>query len=98
MSISSPKRSRSREHGGLGQRARAGTASMSHESAQARSGRRPFPGWPWVAVAPAFPLAALIGRGLGGPVDAVEAAVIGGAVTGAGVGAVPGGGAGGGPG
>jgi len=41
-----------------------------------------------VAVAPAFPLAALIGRGLGGPVDAVEAALIGGAVTGAGLAAV----------
>src|SRR3954447_22145760 len=88
MSISSPKRSRSREHGGLGQRARAGTASMSHQSAQARSGRRRFPGWRWVAVAPAFPLAALIGRALGGPVDAVAGALIGGALTGAGLAAV----------
>jgi hypothetical protein len=47
-----------------------------------------FPGWRWVAVAPAFPLAALIGRALGGPVDAVDAALIGGALTGAGIGAV----------
>jgi hypothetical protein len=50
--------------------------------------RRRFPGWRWVAVAPAFPLAALIGRALGGPVDAVDAALIGGALTGAGIGAV----------
>src|SRR3954468_4719539 len=88
MSISSPKRSRSRDRGGPGQRARSRTTSMSHQSARARPGRRRFPGWRWVAVAPTFPLAALIGRALGGPVDAVEAALIGGALTGAGVAAV----------
>src|SRR3954466_13608202 len=88
MSISSPKRSRSRDHGGPGQGARAGSAPMSHQSVQARSGRRRFPGWRWVAVAPAFPLAALIGRAFGGPVDAVGAAVIGGAPAGAGLAAV----------
>src|SRR4051812_46057555 len=88
MSTSSPKRSRSRDHAGPGQDALAGTAALSHESVQARPGRRRFPGWRWVAVAPAFPLAALIGRALGGPVDAVEAALIGGALTGAGLAAV----------
>jgi hypothetical protein len=40
-----------------------------------------------VAVAFAFPIAGLLGRGLGGPVDAVGAALIGGAVTGAALGA-----------
>src|SRR3954447_2273795 len=85
MSISSPKRSRSRDHAGRGQGARAGTAPMSHQSVQVRSGPRRFPGWRWVAVAPAFPLAALIGRAFGGPVDAVGAALIGGALTGAGL-------------
>src|SRR3954468_6228320 len=88
MSISSPKRSRSRDHGGPGQGARAGSAPMSQQSVQARSGRRRFPGWRWVAVAPGFPLSALIGRSLGGPVDAVEAALVGGALTGAGLAAV----------
>jgi len=88
MSISSPKRSRSRDHGGPGQGALAATEPMSQQSAQDRSGRRHFPGWRWLAVAPAFPLAALIGRALGGPVDAVEAALIGGALTGAGLAAV----------
>jgi hypothetical protein len=48
----------------------------------------PFPGWRWVAVAAAFPIAGLVGWGIGGPVDAVEAALIGGALTGAGLGAV----------
>src|SRR3954449_12075559 len=88
MSISSPKRSRSPDRGGPGQGARAGTAPLSQQSAQARSGRRRFPGWRWVAVAPAFPLAALIGRAFGGRVDAVGAALVGGALTGAGLGAV----------
>src|SRR3954454_16279088 len=88
MSISSPKQSRSRDHGGAGQGALAGSAPMSERSVQARPGRRRFPGWRWVAVAPALPLAALIGRALGGPVDAVEAALIGGALTGAGLAAV----------
>jgi hypothetical protein len=89
MSISSPKRSRSRrpDHADRG-RPMTAAAPMSHTSAQARSGRRRFPGWWWVAVAPAFPLAALIGRALGGPVDAVDAALVGGALTAAGLGAV----------
>src|SRR3954451_15339686 len=85
MSISSPKRSRPRAGGGPGQGSRAASAP---KFAQARSGRRRFPGWRWEAVAPAFPLAALIGRAFGGPVDAVAAALIGGALTGAGLAAV----------
>src|SRR3954449_7769529 len=88
MSISSPKRSRARDHAGRGQGVRTGTAPISPQSAHAQPGRRRFPGWRWVAVAPAFPLAALIGRALGGPVDAVGAALIGGALTGAGLAAV----------
>jgi hypothetical protein len=50
--------------------------------------RRRFPGWRWAAVAVAFPVAGLIGWKIGGPVDAVEAALVGGALTGAGIGAV----------
>jgi hypothetical protein len=56
-----------------------------HRSA---SERFPFPGWPWVAVALAFPIAGYIGWKISGPVDAVAAALIGGALTGAGLGAV----------
>ncbi len=52
------------------------------------SQRRPFPGWRWVAVALAFPIAGLIGWTVGGRVDAVGAALVGGALTGAGLGAV----------
>ncbi len=47
-----------------------------------------FPGWRWAAVALAFPLAGLLGWAIGGPVDATPAALIGGALTGAGLGAV----------
>jgi hypothetical protein len=46
-----------------------------------------FPGWRWAAVALAFPVAGLIGRAVGGDVDAAGAALIGGALTGAGLGA-----------
>ena len=46
-----------------------------------------FPGWGWAAVALAFPVAGLIGRAAGGPVDAVGAALVGGVLTGAGLGA-----------
>jgi hypothetical protein len=52
------------------------------------SQRRSFPGWRWVAVAAAFPVAGLIGWKISGPVDAVGPALIGGALTGAGLGAV----------
>jgi hypothetical protein len=54
----------------------------------APSERRVFPGWRWVAVAVAFPIAGLIGWTLGGRVDGVDAALVGGALTGAGLGAV----------
>jgi hypothetical protein len=50
--------------------------------------RRAFPGWRWAAVAVAFPIAGLIGWKVGGHVDAVGAALVGGALTGAGLGAV----------
>jgi hypothetical protein len=46
--------------------------------------QRAFPGWTWVTVAVAFPVAGYIGWKMGGPVDAVEAALIGGGLTGAG--------------
>src|SRR4051794_4651410 len=49
---------------------------------------RSFPGWRWAAVAAAFPVAGFIGWKFGGPVDAVEAALVGGALTGGGLGAV----------
>src|SRR3954462_7400019 len=52
------------------------------------SQKRSFPGWRWAAVAVAFPVAGLIGWKISGPVDAVEAALVGGALTGAGLGAV----------
>ncbi len=52
------------------------------------SGRRPFPGWPWVAVALAFPIAGYVGWAISGPIDSVATALLGGAVTGAGLGAV----------
>ena len=62
-------------------------ADMPHYSNNAPSQRRPFPGWSWVAVALAFPIAGYIGWKISGPVDTVEAALIGGALTGAGLGA-----------
>jgi hypothetical protein len=62
-----------------------GTASSS--GVHVDSERRLFPGWSWAAVALAFPVAGLLGRAVGGDVDAVGAALIGGALTGAGLGA-----------
>ena len=50
--------------------------------------RRLFPGWRWVTVALGFPVAGYIGWIVGGRVDAVDAALLGGALTGAGIGAV----------
>jgi hypothetical protein len=50
--------------------------------------QHPFPGWRWVVVALAFPIAGYIGWGVSGPVDAVAAALLGGVLTGAGLGAV----------
>ena len=47
-----------------------------------------YPGWGWAAaVVLAFPIAGLVGRAVGGPVDAVGAALVGGALTGAVLGA-----------
>jgi hypothetical protein len=59
----------------------------SHDSVRNQSERRPFPGWRWVAVGLAFPVAGLIGWKVGGHVDAVDSALVGGALTGAGLGA-----------
>ena len=63
----------------------------SHASAQAASRWRFFPGWRWMAVWPAFPVAGLIGWTIGGHVDAVAAALVGGALTAAGLAARSGG-------
>jgi hypothetical protein len=52
-----------------------------------REGASTFPGWRWAAVALAFPVAGLIGRAISGPVDALGPALIGGALTAAGLGA-----------
>jgi hypothetical protein len=60
----------------------------SHEPAQGPSQRRSFPGWRWVTVWPAFPVAGLIGWAIGGRVDAVVPALVGGAITAAGLAAV----------
>jgi hypothetical protein len=61
---------------------------MPNNSHLAPSQRRSFPGWPWVAVALAFPIAGYIGWKISGPVDTVQAALIGGALTAAGLSAV----------
>ena len=50
--------------------------------------RRPFPGWAWVAGGLAFPVAGYLGWAISGPVDTVPTALLGGAVTGAGLAAV----------
>ena len=80
MSISSPQRrsSLAADH----------ADRPSHESARTTVRRRSFPGWSWVAVWLAFPVAGYIGWKVGGRVDAVEAALVGGALTAAGLGAV----------
>src|SRR3954451_15901635 len=57
----------------------------SPASAHNPSERRTFPGWRWMAVWPAFPVAGYIGWKLGGRVDAVDAALVGGAITAAGL-------------
>jgi hypothetical protein len=61
---------------------------MPRDSHQAPSRRRSFPGWPWVWVALAFPIAGYIGWAIGGRVDSVAPALVGGALTGAGLAAV----------
>ena len=55
--------------------------------AATHTGSPVFPGWRWAAVALAFPFAGLFGRLVGGDVDAVGAALVGGTLTGAGLGA-----------
>ena len=60
----------------------------SADVAHAPSQRQWFPGWRWMAVWPAFPVAGLIGWKIGGRVDAVDAALVGGALTAAGLAAV----------
>jgi hypothetical protein len=64
------------------------TDRASHDPAQNPSERRTFPGWRWMAVWPAFPVAGYIGWKIGGRVDAVDAALVGGAITAAGLAAV----------
>lgn len=80
MSISTPER--------LSPRRTDATDRTSHDSLHDPSEHRRFPGWRWVAVGLAFPVAGYIGWKLGGRVDAVGAALVGGALTGAGLGAV----------
>jgi len=58
------------------------------DTAPATRERRLFPGWRWMAVWLAFPIAGYIGWIVGGRVDAVGAALVGGALTAAGLGAV----------
>src|SRR4051794_20428615 len=57
------------------------------DRAPTHEGRR-FPGWRWVTVAVGFPAAGYLGWGVAGHVDAVAAALVGGALTGAGIAAV----------
>ncbi len=64
------------------------TARASHGGASRAGRRRRLPGRRWVAVGFAFPIAGYIGWAVSGPVDAVGAALLGGALTGAGLGAV----------
>ena len=58
---------------------------MPHNTHQPPSERRSFPGWPWVAVALAFPIAGYIAWKVSGPVDTVQTALVGGALTAAGI-------------
>jgi hypothetical protein len=80
MSISTPQR--------LSPRSTERPDRTSHNPAHDPPERRSFPGWRWLAVWPAFPVAGFIGWKVGGRVDAVDAALVGGALTGAGIGAV----------
>ena len=60
---------------------------MTDETRQVPASTRLFPGWRWVLMAVAIPIAGLIGWAVSGPVDAPAAALIGGLITGAGLGA-----------
>jgi hypothetical protein len=66
----------------------APAASAPRDSSPDARKRQAFPGWRWAVVALAFPIAGYLGWAISGPVDAVAAALIGGALTGAGLGAV----------
>src|SRR3954471_18204623 len=72
-----------RDPGHLGP-ARAGPAA--HTVGMTK--RRTFPGWRWAGLSVAFPIAGLIAWKIAGHVDALDAALVGGALTGAGLGAV----------
>jgi hypothetical protein len=71
-----------------GQRKTARAGPDAVDAAPVTRARRVFPGWRWVAVGVAFPIVGLIAWTVGGRVDAVDAALVGGALTGAGLGAV----------
>jgi len=79
MSISTPQRHPSRS---------TGPPVGRSSGARRDPPERWFPGWRWVAVALAFPVAGYVGWMIGGRVDGVGAALAGGALTGAGLGAV----------
>ena len=60
---------------------------MTGQTRQQAASKSLFPGWRWIVVALAFPVAGLIGWTVSGPVDAPFAALVGGLITGAGLGA-----------
>jgi hypothetical protein len=66
----------------------ARAATIPVDTALQPSAHRTFRGWRWVAVGLAFPVAGYIGWGISGHVDGVAPALIGGAITGAGLAAV----------
>ena len=85
----SPPRASTRDHDrNPGRDRSAEAAPLPQDTVQGPTERRRFPGWRWVAVALAFPIAGYVGWKIGGHVDAVDAALVGGALTGAGLGAV----------
>jgi len=61
---------------------------LAFEPARNATQRRSFPGRRWFAVWLAFPLAGFVGWKVGGRVDGIDAALLGGALTAAGLGAV----------
>ena len=80
MSISTPQRPSTRSTDPADR--------TSNDTAHDPSDQWRFSGWRWLAVALAFPVAGYIGWMVGGRVDAIGAALVGGALTGAGLGAV----------
>ena len=61
---------------------------MPRHSHHSSSQRRSFPGWPWIAVALAFPISGYVAWKISGPVDTFGTALLGGALTGTGLAAV----------